>query len=652
MTVHVPISDKAVREAKDMMPSNHLYKPGTGGLMLTPANESMLGIYTLSLTPQGRATLNNALPSKYRVSGSLNKKTAKKLFDSMSKELPANEFANILNKVKHLGEEAAYATGATLGVGDIVVTKDRDKLVNNIVQAAKSGKDISAPTAKLREAMMADLGKHNSAFYHMLTSGASNKDSQVQQIVAAPTFVKGYKGKVMPTPITKSYAEGLDTGDYWAASFGARSGMIDRAVQTSDPGAFSKELMATVIDVVVSMADCGTHKGIELPVDSTEVYDRYTAGTNGSVPHNTLITPEVIKVLRQKHVSSVKVRSPLTCVAAKGVCRMCHGIDERGKLPSVGDNVGARAGQAIAEPMTQMVMRTFHTGGLAGTGMKKDGFDRIKQLLEVPKFVAGEAPVAIADGKVLKVSPGIAGLINIHVLHDGAKSETIYHAPKAGKVHVHAGGRVKKGDVMSDGTVRPQALLATRGMESATAYVVDELQSAYANQGQNINRKTFETILRPVANVTKVIKGSPQAPDWMPGDIVPYTKVQAYNSQLKTEIPVDLDAIGYTMDESVGQRMPVGYVIAHKEDIDYLKKSGKQTIKVQKQPIKHEPTLRGINTLPLLKRDWLAHMGYNHIKDAVTIGASENWKSNIHGYHPIPAFAHAADFGLGEEGKY
>jgi hypothetical protein len=98
--------------------------------------------------------------------------------------------------------------------------------------------------------------------------------------------------------------------------------------------------------------------------------------------------------------------------------------------------------------------------------------------------------------------------------------------------------------------------------------------------------------------------------------------------------------------------MPVGYEIESKDDIDYLKKAGKRTIKVRRQPVKHEPTLRGINTLPLLKRDWLAHMGYNHIKDAVTVGGSEGWKSNIHGYHPIPAFAHAAEFGLGEEGKY
>jgi DNA-directed RNA polymerase subunit beta' len=428
--------------------------------------------------------------------------------------------------------------------------------------------------------------------------------------------------------------------------------MIDRAVQTSEPGAFSKELMSTVVDVVVSKVDCGTHKGIELPIDSTEVYDRHLAGDQHGTKHNALVTPEIVKSLRQHHAKAVKVRSPLTCEATNGVCSMCHGIDERGKLPAIGDNVGAKAGQAIAEPMTQMVMRTFHTGGLAGTGMKKGGFERIEQLLEVPKFVAGEAPIATADGKVTRVEQGIAGLVNIHIKHDGNAKETIYHAPKGGKVHVHAGSRIAKGDVLSEGTIRPQALLATRGMMPAINYIADELKTAYADQKQNISRKTFETILRPVANITKVVKGSPHAPEWVSGDLAPYTAIQAYNSNLKAEIPVNDSAIGYVMDEAVGQRIPVGYLLESKEDIDYLKKAGKRTIKVRKQPVKHEPTLRGINTLPLLKRDWLAHMGYNHIKDAVTVGASEGWKSKIHGYHPIPAFAHAAEFGLGEEGEY
>jgi DNA-directed RNA polymerase subunit beta len=650
MTLHVPISDKAVAEAREMMPSKHLYKPGTGALMLIPTNEAMLGIYYLSSTPAGRDSLNKVLPAKYKVLDKLNKKTVKQLFIDMSKNLPEQEFANILNKVKNLGEVAAYTHGSTLGVDDITIPKNRDTLVNHVVADFKAGRDTSASEKHMRDQMMEHLGKNNSAFYHMLTSGASGKDRQVQQITVAPVFVKGYKGSIMPTPITKSYAEGIDTASYWAASYGARSGMIDRAVQTSEPGAFSKEILAATADVVVSAHDCGTHKGIDMSIDSTELYDRHLAGDQHGVKHNTLVTPDVIKTLRSKHTTVLHVRSPLTCQSVKGVCRMCQGLDERGKLPMIGENVGVKAGQAIAEPMTQMTMRTFHTGGLAGTGMKKGGFERIKQLLEMPQFVAGEAPLALASGRITKVTPGIAGLVNIHVHHDGEKKETIYHAPKGAALKHKVGSIVHRGDVLSEGTVKPQSLMQTKGMLPALNYITDELTDAYKDQG--INRKTFETLLRPVGNLTKVTKGSIHAPEWGAGEFAPYSVVNAFNSNLKTEIPVNDDAIGYIMDEAVGQKMPVGYIIESMEDINYLKKSGKRTIKVQKQAIKHSPTLRGINTLPLLKKDWLAQMGFNHIRDAVTSGASEGWKSNIHGYHPIPAFAHGAEFGQGEEGKY
>jgi DNA-directed RNA polymerase subunit beta' len=450
------------------------------------------------------------------------------------------------------------------------------------------------------------------------------------------------RGRIVPKPIKRSYAEGLGIGDYWISMYGARRGMMDRAIQTSLPGAFSKEIMASTIDNVISGEDCGTKEGITLRVDDPDVIDRYLAGNQSVFTHNTLVDSSVVQRLRKEGVSTVKVRSPLHCLRPKGTCARCYGVDERGTMPSVGDNVGAKAGQTISEPLVQMVMSSFHTGGVAGAGADPVGFQRVNQLLQMPKIVTGSAPLAPSDGKITKITKGLAGGYDVFV------NDKKVHVPHGRKLKVALGGKVDAGDPLSDGVIKPQDLVKHKGMAKAQEYVVNELQKAYSGQGINLHKKVFETVVRSLGNTTQVLN-NPNDSDHLPGDVISYTVAQDYNRNLEITKPTE-ECEGYQLSKAHGP-LKKGHTLEAK-DLKLLKALGHKDLSVTKDAIRHAPFLKGMNTLPILKKDWMSALGFRNLSKALTEGASQGWKTDVRGYHPIPAFAHGVTFGKGEEGKY
>lgn len=371
VSLHVPVSEEALKESTKMFPSNNLWKPGTGELMTVPSQESALGLYFLSQTDKGRAEINRLIPAKYAVTAQLTAKTAKDLYEHLAKDLP-QQFPNIVHEMKLLGDKHAYETGFTAGVADLnVSTKARDAIfrradaqAQKIRQATKPGPEQDNKIASIYEKaaqeayghVKKDLKEKGSSFYHMVASGARGKDSQLMQMTSAPGIVLDAKDRKVPVPIKKSYAEGVTTSDYFMAAYGVRKGMMDRSLQTEKPGATNKDVMASVADHLVSDVDCGTKRGLDLPL-TNELTGRFLANDQHGLPRNTQVTPQVISLLGKKGIRSITVRSPLRCLSPKGVCAHCFGHDENGHLPQVGDNVGAKSGQTMTEPMTQFVMR-------------------------------------------------------------------------------------------------------------------------------------------------------------------------------------------------------------------------------------------------------------------------------------------------------
>lgn len=605
MTVHVPIGDKAVREAYKMMPSQNLFKPGTGRLMVGPSQESQLGFYLMTKTDAGRAKLNAILPKKYHITKVVDKADSKKLFMDLAKELPNQEFSKLIDEIKKMGENEALEQGFTLALKDIDLLPNRKMHMKKMEAAAQKvlqggNMDNFNKTVKaIDDDIKTHLKDKDNALYEMVNSGARGNYSQLRQIIASPYIVNDPSGKVIANPITKSFAEGLDLSDYWISSYGARKGMMDRALATSEPGVFNKSLIAATMNNVVSMEDCGTQKGIKMPVNSKEILGRFLQGKQGGVNDEAIIDENVIKYFNNKGLNEVLVRSPLTCEAPKGTCRHCYGIDEKGSVVNIGDNLGAKAAQTIAEPLTQMTMNTFHTGGVAGAGGRKGGYERIQELINLPKELkVGKAELSSADGQVDRIEDSGLGGYNIYI--DGKKHVT----GRGLNLNVEKGSMVRKGDPLSEGSISPQEMLKYKGMKNVQEYMTNELKAAYDSEGIDIDRKTFETVVRSITNKTKVLNNV-QGLDALPGDFIPLHVAENYN---KTANPED--------------------------------------------KLRHAPEITGVKYIPQQSGDWLAQMGATRIADAIKDGASQGWASDLRGYHPIPAIAYGATFGEGKDGAY
>lgn len=654
VTVHVPVSDEALRESVKMFPSNNLWKPGTGELMLVPSQEAAIGMYFLSNTAEGRARLNKLMPAQFHVTGQLDAKKAKELFDRIAKEDP-QQFANIVHELKSLGDKHAYDIGFSATLKDLQVdthVRDQmfaaaDKQAAALKKTMKAGQELDNKISDLYEqaakeaydkSIKPQMKSEGSNFYHMIASGARGKDAQLQQLVSAPGIMLDAKNRKVPVPVKKSYAEGLATSDYFISSYGVRKGMMDRALQTSKPGALNKDILATTVDNIITMDDCGVKKGYTTDIGSKDVYGRYLANDQAGFHRNDLVTPQMISEFKRQGQKLITVRSPLKCLAPKGTCAHCFGHDEFQKRPEIGDNIGAKMGQTMSEPVTQFVMRTFHTGGVSG-GSNASGYDRVNQLLSMPKYLPGEAAMSPVHGTISKITKAPAGG---HIIHIGNEEVTSRpgHALK-----VKVGDKVASGDLLTEGTVKPQNLAQHKGMAAAQDYIVDELQKTYAQQGVQMDRKVFETVVRSLANQTEVI-GAPHHSDFLPGDLLPFTVAQHYNETRKVTVNTE-DSSGYHLNSSVG-RLPAQHEITDK-DIPYLKQMGYNKIEVVKDPLVHKPVLKSIRELPFLRKDWLAQMGYQKIKNTLSQGAAQQWKSNVEGNNPVPAFAYGATFGRKKE---
>jgi DNA-directed RNA polymerase subunit beta' len=571
--------------------------------MHLPTQEAITGVYLLTQTPQGRAKINAIMPDKkYHIRAPMTARSMSTLLKRMSLENPGH-FPRVVNALKDFGNKYSYQLGFTLGLEDLEFDKKiRDKIFKEAEAKVKKAKDkpaaiISAYTdaaEKLDKALLDNKRLQANGFMIMANSGAKGNIAQIRQILAAPVLVRDVHNNLVPVPIKRGYAEGLDLADYWASMSGARKGMIDRSLQTQEPGALAKELMNTTVGEIISELDCGTTKGIDLSVDSEDVLDRYLATfTKGVGARNTLTTYIIVSNAKKKGIKTLKVRSPLTCESSRGTCKKCFGLDENGKLPSLGTNIGVIAGQAISERATQLTMRTFHTGGAAEGGGVTAGFDRVKELLEIPKVLRGKATLAQESGKIGEIKESPLGGWDIFI------GKNKHRVPKPRKILVKEGDKVQKGQILSDGVQHPHEILRLRGMRAAQEYLTDQLQEEYKSQNAFVKRKIIESIVKPLTNTVRILDpGSHE--DYVPGDHVPYNMVEKWNEDQKD--------------------------------------TNKRIIA--------EPMLRGINTAPLMSEDWIQRLNFQRLKDTLLEGPSQAWGSPISSpFSPLSAFAYGAEIG-------
>lgn len=660
MSAYVPITAEAVKEAEQMFPSRNLFSPATGAVMYSPGHEAQVGLFMMAdvgkntllrfkdqaelaqavkagkvqpsdvvtvgkvRTTLGRLQLDSHLPKELQggklltdLNFRFTKKEQEKLFNSMAKTDKAN-YPHLINKMKDLGNEAATMGSFSFGLGDFRVHKDiRDPILKAAeTKAARLDLDKKEHLNKFIDIYESAMGEIDTKLKQRIEDpkhqtnlaklevAAGIKGKGLRQLTAAPILFVDGKGDVVTSPVKRSYSEGLSAGDYWAATSGGRKGAIQRVQSVREPGYLTKQMANSALDTLVTADDCGTSRGISLHVDEPDVIGRYTVADlklqKGTIPANTMVTPDILNRIRNAKIDKVVVRSPMRCIHGKGVCAKCMGLNEDGKLPDLGTNVGILATQSIGERGTQLAMKAFHSGGVyegkeaAEKSIAAGGLDRAINILNLPQRLKGSAILSSAAGKVNRIVKDPAGGVRVSI---GDKEHYVpADRDLLGKVRV--GTPVKKGDPITKGPVNPHDLLPLTSISKVQGHLAGEMHSIYGQYG--IKRRHSELMVRSLSNVTKV-ENPGDHPDLLPGDFTTTSQVYEWNKQNQ-----------------------------------------------KAKPVVHTPVLRGVKTIPLdVQEDWMARLNHEHLKSTLVEAAQQGWQSNLHGLHPIPPLMYGAEFGKG-----
>ncbi len=445
-----------------------------------------------------------------------------------------SETAEVLDYIKATGYKYSTKGAITVSVADVAVPEAKkdilakaDEDVENILKQFKRGliteserydaviKVWEKATSDVTEAMKANFDELN-PIYMMAQSGARGNMNQLRQIAGMRGLMANTSGKAVEIPVKSCFREGLDALEYFISSHGARKGLTDTALRTADSGYLTRRLVDVSQDVIIRIDDCGTHDGIDVEdikdgnqvlekleerlVGRFVVEDLYSPdGKELLVDSNTMITDKIAQNIVNHGITKVRVRSILGCRAKHGVCSKCYGMGlaTREKV-NIGETVGIIAAQSIGEPGTQLTMRTFHTGGVAG-GDITQGLPRVEELFEArnPK---GLAVISEIDGKVSINNDKKRKEVTV----TGKDDSKTYVISFGSKLRVKDGDEIKAADQITEGSINPNDLLAIKGPEGVYNYIISEVQKVYRNQGVDINDKHIEVIARQMLKKVRV----------------------------------------------------------------------------------------------------------------------------------------------------
>jgi DNA-directed RNA polymerase subunit beta' len=357
------------------------------------------------------------------------------------------------------------------------------------------------------------------------------------------------KGEIIERPIKANFMEGLSVLEYFISTHGARKGLADTALRTADSGYLTRRLVDVSQDVIVRQDDCGTEEAIELPADNASVIGRYAAQEfktkRGRVllEKNELITGAKVADIREAYGDEmvyVPVRSVLKCAAESGICQRCYGVaPATGKVVAIGDAVGIIAAQSIGEPGTQLTLRTFHTGGVAGADITH-GLPRVVELFEARK-PKGLAQLAVNGGTVTLEETEKARRVLV-ITPSG--EEDAYTFPTRTRLFVQSGDKIDAGTQLNEGSVYPAEMLEIRGRTPTELYLVSEVQKVYRSQGVDINDKHIEIIVRQMMKKVRVEQKGETT--YLPGQLVDRHELAQVNDGLKEPAEIEEVILGIT----------------------------------------------------------------------------------------------------------
>ena len=671
MAVHIPLSQKAVKEARDLMLSTrNLLLPSNGEPVVAPTKDMVLGVYYLTMaedgkkgqgkiftdldevalayaldkvhihanirvlhytpdskqttpieTTVGRALFNQILPEELRfVNKVLDKGALKDLVGLSYISMGADVTAKLVDDIKGIGFKYATRSGTTISVSDINVPAEKKDILDAVTeQVAKAEQQYrrgliteeeryiktvqlwTDATDKVTDAVRAAIDP-DSPIKIMADSGATKGGFQpIRQLAGMRGLMADPSGRIIALPIRSNFREGLTALEYFISTHGARKGLADTALRTADAGYLTRRLVDVSQDVIINEHECKTKSGVTIDkrhspglgesfkerllgrVSLKKIVDKKTGEV--VVEKNKMLTEADYEAIEKAGLEKVLVRSPLHCQLEHGICSLCYGSDMgRGGPVSIGSAVGIIAAQSIGEPGTQLTLRTFHTGGVAGVEDITHGLPRVQELFEArnPK---GEAIISDLDGRVELIThedgSRVVKVISSEVRKDeyevpsnwsilvedgdqiAAKTklakrgeqeilaensgrvqreenkivinwdstqEEEYQIESAARVRVNTGDKVVVGQQLTEGSLNPNRILRVLGREAAQLYLLEEVQKVYRSQGVPINDKHIEVIVRQMTNKVRIVTSGDS--DYLPGELLDYQKFQHMNQNL------------------------------------------------------------------------------------------------------------------------
>ncbi len=520
-------------------------------------------------TTLGRALFNETLPYDYPfVDEEISKRQLSAIVNDLAERYPKVQVAATLDALKAAGFHWATRAGVTIAIDDVVTPsekpaildrheKDAEKIEKQFQRGVITDDERrqeligiwTKATAEVALAMEKNFPKMNPVFM-MVNSGARGNMMQVRQIAGMRGLVANPKGEIIPRPIKANFREGLTVLEYFISTHGARKGLADTALRTADSGYLTRRLVDVSQDVIIREEDCGTERGVTSriaaldpagklvrdPDVETSVYartlaaDALDAKKKVVAAAGTDLGDVVITELVEAGVEEVKVRCVLTCDSKVGTCATCYGRSlAAGKLVDVGEAVGIIAAQSIGEPGTQLTMRTFHTGGVAGEDITH-GLPRVVELFEA-RTPKGVAPIAEVAGR-LRIDDADKTR-KLVVIPDDGSEEIAYPVSKRARLLFEEGAHVEVGDKLHIGTVNPHEVLRILGPRAVQLHLVSEVQEVYRSQGVSIHDKHIEVIIRQMLKRVNVLEAG--ATDFLPGALVERTIFEAENRRVVGE---------------------------------------------------------------------------------------------------------------------
>ena len=629
MAVHVPLSKKAQKEAKEiMLSSKNLLKPAVGEPVAVPTQDMVLGCYWMTRieeglpgegkifgspdeallakhfnqvhlkarikvrmdnlkvatneenepegnlieTSVGRLIFNEPLPEGMGfINKTMDKKALRKLVSDVIYDFGVKESGLVLDKIKRMGFKYAADSGISWGMDDLRIAPEKKDLINNAheeLEKIQSQYDEGLLADAERKARVIDVWQRTteevsaktkeaidekSPIFSIFNSGARGSWGQLSQMSGMKGLVVNPVGEIIELPIRHSYKEGFNVLEYFNSTHGSRKGLIDTALNTASAGYLTRRLVDVCQSAVIREKDCGDTKGIYIHREDEEdlggsfasrIVGRTSLeniktekdGKETLVKKGDLIDRHAAEKIDKSGIKKIKVRSSISCEAKEGICQKCYGYDlARNELVELGEAVGIVTAQAIGEPATQLTLRTFHAGGVAGAQDITQGLPRVEEIFEA-RSPKGVAAISEVEGRVKDVvKQGTQQVIQIEPTSSSKKTSKQkklleYSLPAERSVWVQKGDLVAKGQQLGEGHIDLRQLFKVAGKDAVMRYIIREIQQIYTFAGEKINDKHIEMVIHQMFSSIKIKKSGDTK--LLPGDTVKKSRLRKANESV------------------------------------------------------------------------------------------------------------------------